>query len=72
MKTSIPTTLFRRFLLLATFIIPLVLHAETWHAFVGAQTHDKGRQALAFLPMKYGSTPATASPGRLLLTKSIP
>jgi len=50
MKTSIPTTLFRRFLLLATFIIPLVLHAETWHAFVGAQTHDKGRQALAFLP----------------------
>ena len=51
MKTSIYTTLFRRLFLLAALItIPLVVHAETWHAYVGAQTHDKGRQALAFLP----------------------
>ncbi len=40
----------RKLLLLAALILPCALQAETWHAFVGAQTHDKGRQALAFLP----------------------
>ncbi|HVZ21499.1 MAG TPA: plastocyanin/azurin family copper-binding protein [Vicinamibacterales bacterium] len=29
---------------------PRVHAAVTWHAAVGAQSHDKGRQALAFLP----------------------
>ena len=50
MNTSISTALLRRLLLLAALTTPLVLPAETWHAYVGAQTHDKGRQALAFLP----------------------
>jgi plastocyanin len=39
-----------RLLLLAALIVPAMAHATTWHAYVGAQTHDKGRQALAFLP----------------------
>lgn len=40
----------RRLLLPAILIISLAAHAKTWQAFVGAQTPDKGRQALAFLP----------------------
>src|SRR5690242_7151302 len=31
-------------------LIPTVAHADTWHLWVGAQTADKARQALAFLP----------------------
>lgn len=46
-KSPIPL---RRLLLLAALIIPQAVHAESWHATVGAQNHDKGRQALAFLP----------------------
>jgi plastocyanin len=41
----------RRVLLLAALIVSTMAHAgTTWHAFVGAQSQDKGRQALAFLP----------------------
>jgi plastocyanin len=36
--------------LLAVVMFPPKGHAETWKATVGAQSHDKGRQALAFLP----------------------
>lgn len=36
--------------MLAALIIPQTVHAESWKAFVGAQSHDKGTQALAFLP----------------------
>jgi plastocyanin len=37
-------------LLLAVLIVPQVLRATEWFATVGAQTTDKGGQALAFLP----------------------
>ncbi|HSM88070.1 MAG TPA: plastocyanin/azurin family copper-binding protein [Candidatus Limnocylindrales bacterium] len=50
MKTFTSAIPLRRLLLLAALIIPQALHAETWHATVGAQNPDKGRQALAFLP----------------------
>lgn len=40
----------RWLLMLAALIIPQMVHADSWHAFVGAQSHDKGAQALAFLP----------------------
>jgi plastocyanin len=50
LKTLTAPLSLRRLLLLAVLTVPLALHARTWHAFVGAQTHDKGRQALAFLP----------------------
>lgn len=35
---------------LAAFMAQPLVHAETWKATVGAQSHDQGRQALAFLP----------------------
>ncbi len=41
--------IFRWISILAALIIPQVVQAQ-WHATVGAQTTDKGRQALAFLP----------------------
>ena len=50
MKTFKSPMPLRRLLLLAALIIPQAVHAESWHATVGAQNHDKGRQALAFLP----------------------
>jgi plastocyanin len=34
----------------AVLVIPQVLQATQWHATVGAQSKNKGRQALAFLP----------------------
>lgn len=37
-------------LLLAVLIVPLVAWGDQWYAAVGAQTNDKGRQALAFFP----------------------
>jgi plastocyanin len=40
---------FRWLLVLAILIVPHVVQAQ-WHATVGAQSKDKGRQALAFLP----------------------
>src|SRR5260370_9280417 len=42
--------LLRRFLLLALCVVPAVIQAETWHAAVGAQSPDRARQVLAFLP----------------------
>jgi plastocyanin len=50
LKTLTAPLSLRRLLLLAALTIPLTLQATTWHAFVGAQSHDKGRQALTFLP----------------------
>src|SRR5216117_4017225 len=41
--------IFRWPLLLALLILPQMVQAQ-WTATVGAQTHDKGHQALAFLP----------------------
>ena len=37
-------------MLLATSIVPAVARAQSWQLAVGAQSNDKGRQALAFLP----------------------
>src|SRR5215471_16740416 len=59
-QTMIPSSL-RWILLFAVLIVPQVLWAtppatpqptpgKTWLATVGAQSNDKGRQALAFLP----------------------
>ena len=45
------SALLRWMLLLAVLIVPEVVRgAQLWNATVGAQTNDKGRQALAFLP----------------------
>jgi plastocyanin len=41
---------FRRWLVLAALVIPTVVQAQSWKAAVGAQSLNKGRQALAFLP----------------------
>jgi plastocyanin len=38
-------------LIVALLLVPQPIHAQmVWHATVGAQSHDKGHQALAFLP----------------------
>jgi plastocyanin len=37
-------------LLIATLMIPVSIQAQTWQAAVGAQSEDKGRQVVAFLP----------------------
>jgi plastocyanin len=37
-------------LLLAAMMIPMSVQAETWHAAVGVQDENKGRQVVAFLP----------------------
>ena len=34
----------------AVLIVPQLVQATQWHATIGAQSHNKGRQALAFLP----------------------
>jgi plastocyanin len=47
--TLIPSSL-RWMLLFAVLIVPQAGRALEWHATVGAQSADKGRQALAFLP----------------------
>ena len=44
------SAIFRWMLLLAALLVPQVVQAAQWNATVGAQTHDKGHQALAFLP----------------------
>ena len=44
------SVIFRWMLLLAALIVPQVVQAAHWNATVGGQTHDKGHQALAFLP----------------------
>lgn len=38
------------FVLAAFLLIPTVVPAQDWQVQVGAQSHDKGRQILAFLP----------------------
>src|SRR5260370_31382036 len=44
------SSLFQWLLLLAVLIVAQVAQAQSWQATVGAQSDDKGRQALAFLP----------------------
>lgn len=44
------SSLLRRLLLAAVCVVPALVQAETWHAAVGAQSPDKARQVLAFLP----------------------
>jgi plastocyanin len=48
-STWIPSSL-RWMLLFTVLIVPQVLWGADWFATVGAQSNDKGRQALAFLP----------------------
>src|SRR5713101_3882101 len=43
------SAILRWMLMLGVWIVPHVVQAQ-WHATVGAQSKDKGRQALAFLP----------------------
>ena len=43
------SAIFRWMLLLGVSIVPQVVQAQ-WHATVGAQSDDMGRQAMAFLP----------------------
>ena len=40
----------RYWLLLAAVILPISIQAQSWQATVGAQSEDKGRQVVAFLP----------------------
>src|SRR5438067_2944017 len=44
------SAIFRWMLLLAALLVPQVGQAAQWNATVGGQNHDKGHQALAFLP----------------------
>src|SRR5437868_9619056 len=41
---------YRWMLLLAALLVSQAMQAAQWNASVGGQTHDKGHQALAFLP----------------------
>jgi plastocyanin len=43
-------TLARYWLLFAAVMVAVSLQAETWHATVGTQDENKGRQVVAFLP----------------------
>jgi plastocyanin len=43
----------RSFLTLALFIAPPAVRGDTWQATAGAQTSNKGTQALAFLPGEF-------------------
>src|SRR5260370_7162556 len=43
-------SIFRRSLVLIALAIPTLVQAQSWQAAAGGQNHDKGRQALAFLP----------------------
>lgn len=45
-----PSAIFRWVLLLAALLVPQMGQAAQWNATVGGQNHDKGHQALAFLP----------------------
>jgi plastocyanin len=44
------SAIFRWMFLLVALLVPQVMQAAQWNATVGAQTHDQGHQALAFLP----------------------
>jgi plastocyanin len=53
MRLLIPSRIPRVFdwmAIAAVFVIPQVVQATQWHVTVGAQSKDKGHQALAFLP----------------------
>ncbi len=53
MRLLIPSRIscvFRWMAIVAVLVIPQVLQATQWQATVGAQSKNKGRQALAFLP----------------------
>ena len=53
MRLLIPSRIahvFRWMAIVAVLIIPQVAQATQWHATVGAQSKNKGHQALAFLP----------------------
>ncbi len=53
MRLLIPSKIpcvFRWMAIVAILIIPQVMQATQWHVTVGAQSKDKGHQALAFLP----------------------
>jgi hypothetical protein len=56
----------------AMLVIPPSVRAQQWQATVGAQSPDMGRQAMAFLPMRFGSTRAIASLGRSIRMRSTP
>ena len=50
-KRAWATSLAGGVLIVALLLLPRPIHAQMiWHATVGAQSHDKGHQALAFLP----------------------
>ena len=49
--------------LLIALLVPLSALADSWQLQAGAESPDRGRQALAFLRMKSGSIPATAYVG---------
>src|ERR1051326_4377125 len=50
-KSSLPPICFRRiFTFVFAFLLFTAAAQAQWHAAVGAQSHDKGHQALAFLP----------------------
>jgi plastocyanin len=53
MRLVIPSRIpcvFRWMAIVAVLVIPQVLQATEWHATAGAQSKNKGHQALAFLP----------------------
>ena len=53
MRLLIPSRslcVFRWMAIIAVLVVPQALQATQWHATVGAQSKDKGHQALAFLP----------------------
>lgn len=56
-------------LILAALLVPRPIHAQTvWRATVGAQSNDKGQQALAFLPNEIWIHAQAADRGRDLLS----
>ena len=53
MRLLIPSRIscvFRYMAIIAVLIVPQTLQATQWHVTVGAQSKNKGHQALAFLP----------------------
>ena len=64
--------LLRWALVLAVLIVPQAGRALEWHATVGAQSGDKGRQALAFLPNEIWIHAGDSIDWRSTSTRSIP
>jgi ABC-type phosphate/phosphonate transport system permease subunit len=51
-------------LVLVVLSLPHVARAQqNWNATVSGQSKDMSKQLLPFFPTRFGSTPATASPG---------